>query len=231
MRLHLAGLGPRDDESTIAPVERRAVARRGLARRVMFGALAVAVSVCALLVPGAAYADTSHVELVNVSTKLRADVMWASTQDGQNVFLWVNNTSASQLFDLINMGGGYFQIRARHSGKCLMVDRTQPNVGNGRRIAQYPCTSASYRSAQWYFKDMNPPCADNALCADLGWRVIKNRYWGKCLDTDNAAGRKPPQQAVLQLWTCISRTSDWNADNQIWKVWDPFAGRTIYRPV
>jgi len=186
---------------------------------------------CTLLVPGAAYANTNRVELVNVATRLRADVMWASQQDGQNVFLWVNNTSASQLFDLINMDGTYFQIRARHSGKCLMVDRTQPNVGNGRRIAQYPCTPASYKSAQWRFDDMNPRCADNALCLDLGWRIIRNRnFIGKCLDTANPAGKKPPQQAVLQLWTCISRTTAWNADNQIWKIWDPFARRTIVQP-
>jgi hypothetical protein len=198
------------------------------------GTLAVTV-LCALLVPGgtnATYANTNRVELLNVATRLRADVMWAALNDGQNVFLWVNNTSASQLFDLINMGGGYFQIRARHSGKCLMLARTGAAVGNGTRIAQYPCTSANYRSAQWRFIDMNPPCADNALCADLGWRVIQNRYLPKkCMDTDNAAGKKPPQQAVLQLWTCISRTTAWNADNQIWKIWDPFRKLTIYTPV
>ena len=73
--------------------------------------------------------------------------MWASMQSGQNVFLWRNNKSASQEFDLINMGVSrkgisFFQIRARHSGKCLMVDRTQPNVWEGRRIAQYTCTDA-----------------------------------------------------------------------------------------
>lgn len=194
------------------------------------GTLAVTV-LCALLVPGAAYANTNRVELVNVATKLRADVMWASTQDGQNVFLWVNNTSASQLFDLINMGDGYFQIRARHSSKCLMLTKNQGTVGNGTRIAQYPCTPRNYKSAQWRFEPMNPPCADNALCLDSGWKIIKNRYLPKkCLDTANPAGTKPPQQAVLQLWTCISRTTAWNADNQIWKIWDPFAGRTIYQP-
>jgi Ricin-type beta-trefoil lectin domain-like len=214
---------------------RRLKPRDGLNRMVTVGTLAVAITLCTLLVPGAAYANTNHVELVNVATRLRADVMWASQADGQNVFLWVNNTSASQLFDLIYMGSSpsginFFQIRARHSGKCLMVDRSQPNVGNGRRIAQYPCTSASYMSAQWYFKDMNPPCADNGLCRDLGWRVIKNRYWSKCIDTANPAGKKPPQRAVLQLWTCIRSTSAWNADNQIWKIWDPFARRTIYQP-
>ena len=195
--------------------------------------LAVA-TLCALLVPGginAASTNTSRIELINVATRLRADVMWASMNDGQNVFLWTNNTSASQLFDLINMGGGYFQIRARHSGKCLMLQKNVGQVGNGTRIAQYPCTSATYKSAQWRFKDMNPPCADNALCADSGWRVIQNRYQpDKCMDTANPAGKKPPQEAVLQLWTCISRPGVWNADNQIWKIWDPFARRTIYRP-
>lgn len=211
---------------------------------VTVGPLAVAIALCTLLASGAAYANTSHVELVNVATHLRADVMWASQADGQNVFLWVNNTSTSQLFDLIYTGSSrsgirFFQIRARHSGKCLMLDKSQPTVGNGTRIAQYPCTPFSYMSAQWYFKDMNPPCDDNALCADLGWRVIKNRYMSivykpKCIDTANAAGTNPPQQAVLQLWTCISSTDAWNADNQIWRIWDPFAPpgrRIVYRPV
>jgi hypothetical protein len=220
MRSHLLRLKPRDDLNVRVPV----------------GTLAAAITLCTLLLPSAAYANTYRVELVNVATHLRADVMWASQDDGQNVFLWVNNTSASQLFDLIYTGSSqsgirFFQIRARHSGKCLMLDKSQATVGNGTRIAQYPCTPASYKSAQWYFKDMNPPCADNALCADLGWRVIKNLYTRKCIDTANPAGTNPPRRAVLQLWTCISSTSAWNADNQIWKIWDPFARRTIYRPV
>jgi Ricin-type beta-trefoil lectin domain-like/Putative peptidoglycan binding domain len=219
-----------------ASVEPRSSIRKGLGAGVAVGTLAVAITLCTLLASSAAYANTSHVELVNVATHLRADVMWASQADGQNVFLWVNNTSTSQLFDLIYTGSSrsgirFFQIRARHSGKCLMLDKSQPTVGNGTRIAQYPCTSISYRSAQWYFKDMNPPCDDNALCVDRGWRVIKNLYTSKCIDTDNPAGTNPPQRAVLQLWTCISSTSAWNADNQIWKIWDPFARRTIYRPV
>ena len=225
-------LRPGDTNHAVPRLKRALVRER---TGVTAGTLAAAIALCMLLVSGAAYANTSHVELVNVATNLRADVMWASQDDGQNVFLWRNNTSASQLFDLIYTGSSrsgirFFQIRARHSGKCLMLDRTQPNVGNGRRIAQYPCTPTSYRSAQWYFKDMNPPCADNALCADLGWRVIKNLYTRKCIDTANPAGTNPPQRAVLQLWTCISSTSAWNADNQIWKIWDPFARRTIYRP-
>ena len=205
------------------------VTPKRLASRVTIATLAVAVASCALLT-GSAYANTSRVELVIASTNLRADVMWASVQDGQNVFLWRNNTSASQEFDLINMGGGFFQLRARHSGKCLMLDKTQVNVGNGRRIAQYPCTGASYKSAQWSFEDMNGNCEADALCVDTGRRVIRNRYTGRCLDTDNPSGKRPGQQAFLQLWTCISSPNAWNADNQIWKIFDPVTRRPITQP-
>jgi len=225
------------------PMTRRSptrIPRQGFA----LGALALVLTSCALLVAATAGADTkrventNRVELVNVATGRRADVMWASAQDGQNVFLWRNNRSASQEFDLINMGlrpdgsgRSFFKIRARHSGKCLMVDRTQPKVSVGRRIAQYPCrTDASYRSAQWYFDPMNGRCDDNALCIDKGWRVIKNRYTGRCIDTANSSGRRPPEQAVLQLWTCIGSTDDWNANNQVWKIFDPATGQPVYFP-
>ena len=231
MKSHFARLIARDDKSTTAPVRPPSDARKRTAIRVKLGALAVAaIAAGAVLAPAAAYADTSRVEIVNAATNLRADVMWASVQDGQNVFLWPNNASASQEFDLINMGSGFFQLRARHSGKCLMVDRTQVNVGNGRRIAQYLCTDTSYQSAQWSFEDMNGNCEANALCIDSGRRIIKNRYTGRCLDTANPSGKMPRQQAVLQLWTCISSPSAWDADNQIWKIIDPVTGQPITRP-
>ena len=204
---------------------------RRLAAKVTVGTLALVVAACALLVPGSAYANTSRVELVIAATNLRADVMWASTQDAQNVFLWPNNASASQEFDLINMGNGFFQIRARHSGKCLMLEKNQGTVGNGTRIAQYPCPGPGYKSAQWSFQDMNGNCEADALCADTGRRVIRNRYTSKCMDTANSSGRRPGQQAVLQLWTCVSSPSAWNADNQIWKLIDPATRRPIYQPV
>jgi hypothetical protein len=208
---------------------------------VAFGTLTAVLASCGLLAAGTAGADTNRVdntdrvELVNASTGRRADVMWASLESGQNVFLWRNNRSASQEFDLIYMGSEgyrkYFQIRARHSGKCLMVDRTQPNVGNGRRIAQYTCKQDdSYKSAQWYFEDMNGHCDDTALCIDRGWRVIKNRWTGRCIDTANPSGRRPPEQAILQLWTCIKSPDDWNGHNQVWKIFNPATGQPIYNP-
>jgi hypothetical protein len=230
LRLRLRG-----DKSEMAPLR----PSRGLATRVTRGTLVVAVVSCALLTSGATSANFNRVEIVNASNPLfRADVMWASRQDGQGVFLWPNNNSLSQEFDLIDMGlvtyrsgrtARFFQIRARHSAKCLMLDKTQPTVGNGTRIVQYPCPGPSYKSAQWTFKDMSSNCEADALCIDSGRRIIMNRYPStpRCLDADNASGKRPGQKAVLQLWTCISSPSAWNADNQIWKIYDPVTRRAI----
>jgi hypothetical protein len=204
-----------------------------MTRRTSLTKLAVAVvatAAAAALLPGSASADTNRVELVIAATNLRADVMWASTDDAQHVFLWRNNLSASQEFKLVNMGGGFFQIKARHSGKCLMLEQNRPTVGNGTPLAQYQCPGAGFKSAQWSFHDMNGNCEANALCVDSGRRVIRNRYTGKCVDTANPSGRRPGEQAVLQLWTCIKSPGAWNADNQIWKIIDPVTRRPIYRP-
>lgn len=207
----------------------RSTTRKGAGTRLTLATLTAAVASCALLA-GSASADTNRVELVLVATNLRADVMWASRDDAQNVFLWRNNASASQEFDLVNMGGGFFQIRARHSGKCLTLERNRATVGNGTRIAQYPCPGPGYKSAQWSFHDMNGNCEANALCIDSGRRVIKNRYTGKCLDTHNPSGRRPGEQAPLQLWACIRSPAAWNADNQIWKIYDPLNRRAVTQP-
>ena len=49
-----------------------------------------------LLVPSPAHAaDQYGVEVTNIRSGLKADVMWASTAPYQGVFLWPNNTSAS----------------------------------------------------------------------------------------------------------------------------------------
>jgi len=200
-------------------------------RKLAVAGLATAAALAAgVLAPAPASALTPRVELVNVSTNLRADVMWASTADATGAFLWPDNTSASQLFDLQSTGGGWFTIKARHSGKCLMIRRNVGTVGNGTPLAQYPCTGQGYQSEQWNFVPMMLNCEAQALCLDTGQRVIVNRYSGRCIDTANPSGRKPQQQAVLQLWDCITTPKAWNADNQIWKIFDPATRRTITQP-
>ena len=102
MKSHFARLIARDDKSTTAPVRPQPDVLKQTATRVKTSVKVAAVAVAAVasgavLAPAAAHADTSRVEIVNAATNLRADVMWASVQDGQNVFLWPNNASASQL--------------------------------------------------------------------------------------------------------------------------------------
>jgi hypothetical protein len=182
----------------------------------------VALTVAALtLAAPAAQADTYDTRITNLRSGLHADVMWASTAAYQGVFLWPTNASASQKFDLLDSGSGYFRIRARHSGQCLMLDWRQGTYSNGTKILQYPYCSAGYSPAEWRRGWVsNPPQCSGSTCSTTGttYPVLINRATGRCLDAHNPAGGAPPSQAVLQQWDCIRWASDWNAGNQLWRI-------------
>jgi hypothetical protein len=195
--------------------------------RAKSGALAVALAVVAtslaIMAPTAAYAaDINGVEIVNgidSGSALRVDVMWASTSAMQGAFLWPNNASASQEFDLLDSGNGFFRIRARHSGQCLMLDWRGGSYINGTKIIQHPYCGANYAPAEWTTKwiwKSNGCTGDKCFTNGNWYKLIKNRATGKCLDADNGAGGMPRQQAVLQQWDCISSPDQWNAWNQLW---------------
>ena len=182
-------------------------------------AVALATSIAALTAT-TAQADTYDVRITNIRSGLHADVMWGSTADYQGVFLWPTNTSASQKYDLLDSGSGYFRIRARHSGKCLMLDWRQGNY-TGTKIIQYNYCSAGYSPAEWRrgWVSYPPQCSGN-VCSSTGtqYPILINRFSGRCLDANNGSSAPPPAQAVLQQWDCIRWASDWNAGNQLWKI-------------
>jgi len=192
------------------------------ARRSRAALLATALISAALLAPVAAHAaDQNRVEITNLRSGLKADVMWASTAAYQGVFLWPNNTSASQEFDLLDSGGGYFRIRARHSGQCLMLDWRGGTYTNGTRVIQYPYCNAGYSPAEWRrgWVSSAPNCSgDTCTSTGTSYPVLINRRTGRCLDADNANGGAPRAQAVLQQWDCIRTADDWNAGNQLWRI-------------
>jgi ricin-type beta-trefoil lectin protein len=185
--------------------------------------LAAAVTAAVMLAPASAadVADTYRVEITNLRSGLKVDVMWASQQRYQGVFLWPNNTSASQEFDLLDSGNGYFRIRARHSGQCLMLDWRAGPYTNGTRVVQSgPACKAGYRPAEWRRGWVSSaPICDGDTCQSTGtqYPVLINRRTGRCLDAANPAGGKPRAQAILQQWTCIRSADDWNAGNQLWR--------------
>jgi hypothetical protein len=163
-------------------------------------------------------ADQYRVELTNLRSGLKADVMWASQSAYQGVFLWPNNASASQEFDLLDSGNGYFRIRARHSGQCLMLDWRGGTYTNGTKVIQYPYCAAGYAPAEWRkgYVGTGNQCS-GGVCSTTGssYPVLINRATGRCLDADNGAGGTPRAQAVLQQWDCVRTTNDWNAGNQL----------------
>jgi len=76
-----------------------------------------------------------------------ADIYGASTAAGAVLIQWSSNGGLNQQFDLIDSGGGYFRVRARHSNLVLQV--TSNN--SGADVAQQADSNAA--SQQWLFTD------------------------------------------------------------------------------
>jgi hypothetical protein len=170
-------------------------------------------------------ADRPRVEIINTLSDLRADVIWGSTNDHQGVFLWEDNTSASQEFDLLDSGNGYFRIKARHSGKCLMLDWRSGAYRNGTLLIQYPTCDAGYAPAEWRFRYLSEPTCADGVCSTGGIvrTQLVNRRTGRCLDAANGKGGQPPRQSQLQQWDCATDVHAWNIGNQAWTVLRPGA--------
>jgi alpha-L-fucosidase 2 len=76
-----------------------------------------------------------------------ADVNGASTAAGAALIQWAIHSGSNQQFDFVDAGGGYWRIRARHSGHVLQVSGT----GTGADITQQPISAAT--SQQWSVTD------------------------------------------------------------------------------
>jgi poly(3-hydroxybutyrate) depolymerase len=72
-----------------------------------------------------------------------ASISGASTAAGAPLVQWSATGGLNQQFDFLDSGGGYYRVRARHSGLVLQV----ANSSNGADITQQPDTNAA--SQQW----------------------------------------------------------------------------------
>jgi hypothetical protein len=195
-------------------------ARTPLTRRIGAAALVAAGFVVAIgPLPATAY-DHQIVEIQNKGNRsLRADVIWAGTAPFTGLFLWTDNSSASQEFELLSSPDPtYFRIKARHSGQCLMLDWRSGSWNNGTPVIQYPFCDAGYAAAEWSISYVQ---VDNGYGFGPSYQILKNRATGRCLDAGNAAGGVPAQQAALQQWDCITNGNQWNSWNQMWGLIDP----------
>jgi poly(3-hydroxybutyrate) depolymerase len=81
--------------------------------------------------------------LTAVNSGKAADINGASTSAGAQLIQWTANGALNQQFDFLDSGGGYYRIRARHSGLVLQV----ASSSSGADITQQPDSNAT--SQQW----------------------------------------------------------------------------------
>lgn len=214
----------RHHSGAIADQRRTALSRK----RARAALLVAAVASAALTIPSSpavasqiiGFSFSRPVDVTNTRSSLKIDVMWASSAPLQGLFLWPNNPSKSQEFDALDSGGGYFRLRARHSRQCLDLDG-RGGYRNGTRVLQYSECGAGRRSAEWrvsYVGDQTTCTGDVCTSTSGIYPILRNRATNKCLDAANPNGRRPPQRAILQVWTCIRTAGDWNAGNQLFSV-------------
>ncbi|GAB3427297.1 RICIN domain-containing protein [Flindersiella endophytica] len=104
--------------------------------------------------------------------------------------------------------GGYFNLIARHSGKC--ADVSGGSYANGAGVVQAACGSGSgTQSQQWWLES-----------AGSGYYRIVTRHSGLCLDVSSSS---TADGANLLQWPCGTGT------NQQWQLQD--AGSGYYRVV
>ena len=74
-----------------------------------------------------------------ISTGQALDVSGVSSSDGANIQTWQWNGGNNQQWSFISNGNGRYQIRARHSNKCVDVEYL--STSDGANIQQWTCVS------------------------------------------------------------------------------------------
>ncbi|GAA2135735.1 glycosyl hydrolase family 95 catalytic domain-containing protein [Glycomyces algeriensis] len=96
---------------------------------------------------GSAVEPGVNYRLVAQHSGKAADVNGASTAAGATAIQWAIHSGANQQFDFVDAGGGYWRIRARHSGLVLQVS----GIGTGADITQQASSGAT--TQQWQVTD------------------------------------------------------------------------------
>ncbi|MCB1759812.1 MAG: RICIN domain-containing protein [Gammaproteobacteria bacterium] len=126
------------------------------------------------------------------------DVSGVSQNDGANVHQWDCHSGDNQQWELIPHSSGAYQLRAKHSGKCL--DGYWAN-SQGDNLKQWSCASSgtSWISDQLFNLDKN---------SDGSYRITHSS--GKCVDVYNSS---QDNGGKIGLWSSHSGSNQrwgWN---------------------
>jgi endoglucanase len=184
----------RDERATTG----RRVGTRLAQRWRAFAAVLVAVAATVTTIPVAGEAEAATIDpaasyvVVSRHSGKAIDVNGGSTSDGAAIIQWTRTDSTNQQWQLVDSGGGYYQLRARHSGKVVDVS----SAADGADVVQR--TSSSATSQQFRVVD-----------TDSGYVKFINRSSGKALDLwgwSTADGAR------------ISQYTDSGGANQQWQL-------------
>jgi hypothetical protein len=106
------------------------------------------------------YNGGGYSNIINRNSNKVLEVTSASTSDGAVIQQWTNNGGTNQQWQLVDAGGGYYRLTARHSGKCM-------RSVNGA-VLQYPCDASAW--SQQY-----------QMVSQGSYFQLKNRNTGNCL--------------------------------------------------
>jgi hypothetical protein len=141
------------------------------------------------------------------------DVVGGLTNNGQPLILYPENPMGApwQQFDFRDMGGGRFEIVARHSGKCL--DVYEWSLADGARVVQWDCHGGA--NQLWYLFPMTTPslCGDppSVPCTRITGTKFVSALSGRCLDAANGLWPQltpPGEGAAIQQWGCARDQRD-----------------------
>ncbi|MDT0342833.1 rhamnogalacturonan lyase family protein [Streptomyces litchfieldiae] len=116
----------------------------------------------------AAVIDTSATYvLVNRNSDKAMAVSGASTADGAGIVQWTRDDAASQQWQFVDSGGGYYRLKSVLSGK--VVDIEALSTADGANVIQYSDNNATNQQFQ-------------VVDTDSGYVQLINRRSGKALD-------------------------------------------------
>lgn len=136
-------------------------------------------------------------KIVPVSATSKAlDVYNASGDDGANAVIWDYTGGANQQWLIIEQDSGIYQIKARHSGKCLDVDGT--TTSSGANVRQWTCDNSE--TQQFQLLDVKsitgsifPEIKDNQI------KIYPNPVTGRNMIIDVSAIDHPGELTITDI--------------------------------
>jgi PA14 domain/Ricin-type beta-trefoil lectin domain-like/PQQ-like domain len=135
------------------------------------------------------FADGRQYRLVARHSGKVADVTNGDPGDSVNIQQYTWNGTLSQLWEFVDLGGGYYYIVPKVSRKCMDVRNGDPS--DGVQVQQYQCNATFSQHFKW-------------ISLGGGFYRIENRLANKVLDVVNGG---IDDGALIQEWSWLGTTN------------------------